>query len=119
MPASGVLHGVVQEHIGCGEFVNNSEIAGIAPKRREPSADKRFVQRFGIYDKLLSSFAVDRFSIRSWQPRGAAREQRARPGSCARSKSWAGDARLSARWRISGHEVAIPATRPGELIQVA
>jgi hypothetical protein len=68
---------------------------------------------------LLSSFAVDSFPIRSWQPRGAAREQRAHPGSCARSKSWAGDARLSACWRISGHEVAIPATPPGELIQVA
>src|SRR5712691_3153854 len=34
---------ILQQHAGCGEFIDNSEVAGLAPKIREPPANNSLV----------------------------------------------------------------------------
>src|SRR5882724_8654005 len=41
---------ILQQHVGCGEFIDNSEVAGLAPKIREPPANDSFVIFFLRHD---------------------------------------------------------------------
>jgi hypothetical protein len=37
------MQGVLQEHIGCGEFIDDGKIALLTPEAGEPAADNGFV----------------------------------------------------------------------------
>ena len=57
-PASGIVHRVLQEHVGCGQLVDDGGIVGSAPERGEPPSDDRFVQHVGVHDAPVSLHAV-------------------------------------------------------------
>jgi hypothetical protein len=52
---------ILQQHVGCGEFIDNSEVAGLAPEIREPPANDSlviFLLRHDHFSCCVRSIAV-------------------------------------------------------------
>src|SRR3981189_2542656 len=60
---------ILQQHVGCSEFIDNSEVAGLAPKIREPPANNSlviFLLRHDHFSCCARSIAVR--DVRSRRP---------------------------------------------------
>ena len=59
LSAPGIVHRILQNHVGCGQFIYNTQIAGVAPERVEPPADNRFIQYLAFHKNLVPALISD------------------------------------------------------------